>query len=834
MAERPYDGEHGWDDAVLELVRRSELFDEEYYRRQQLELAGIDDLLRHYLEVGWLDNLNPSAAFDTAYYLAMNPDVRESGMNPLVHYLRYGQFEAREPIGHDGAPPDALVSATAPPPEAWETLARRDAGKAPVVDVIVPVYRGVPETMRCLYSVLAAPVRTPYELWVVDDASPEPEIADALDELEAMRLIRLIRNDANLGFVRSCNLAMRLHPRRDVVLLNSDTEVFGDWLDRLRAAASHANVGTVTPFSNNADICSYPSLMRNHNRRMELADAELDALFAGVNRGEIADLPTAVGFCTFLRRDCLDAVGLFDEDAFGHGYGEENDLSRRALRAGWRNVLAADVFVRHHGGVSFGDSKIERAHAASITLTRLHPDYSEAVRAFVRDDPLMPLRRRIDVARIRNSHHGRAFLFVTHNRGGGTERHVLDMAERIVRDGSYAIFCRATHGSNSRLRFEAPSLAVPNLPAIDIPGGIDAFVDLAGALGVSEIHVHHLADLPMDAADFFRIGAKRLGIHYDVTIHDYFYVCPRINLIDASGFYCGEPDEDGCTRCLSHAGSEFGAPEIWSWRDRYERFLRGARAVFVPDRDVALRLERYLPGLPYAIRPHPESAHGETAQAAAGAPGGARARRRIGLIGAIGPHKGSRLLLECARIARNRGLPVDFTVIGYTDVDAELERLGVTITGPYSEDELAPRIDAAALDLAWFPSVWPETYCYTLSAALRARVYPVAFDIGAIASRLRAARWGHLMPLEAFFDAERVVEELAGLPIEPPPAEHGPAARPDGPFVEEYYGLSAMAPDGTDHAGARSASAGTRGYRASIASNAAPSGRTRRAAFKSS
>ena len=154
---------------------------------------------------------------------------------------------------------------------------------------------------------------------------------------------------------------MTLHPKRDVLLLNSDTEVHGNWLDRLRAAALRFNRNaTVTPLSNNAEICSYPYLGENNRQQLEVDDETLDRLASIANDQIELEIPTGVGFCMYVRRTCLDMIGLFDVEKFGHGYGEENDLCRRAVAAGWRNILASDVFVRHYGGISFGESKNER------------------------------------------------------------------------------------------------------------------------------------------------------------------------------------------------------------------------------------------------------------------------------------------------------------------------------------------------------------------------------------------------------------------------------------------------------------------------------------------
>ena len=222
------------------------------------------------------------------------------------------------------------------------------------VDVIIPVYRGLEETRRCVESVFQSENKTPLELVVVNDASPEPAIHEWLEQLASEKKITLILNDSNLGFVGSVNKAMRLHSERDVVLLNSDTEVANNWLDRLTdCAAANDDIGTITPFSNNATICSYPGFCISNELPADESVATLDEIFSKVNTKKYIEIPTAVGFCMYISRACINDVGYFDEKVFGRGYGEENDFSMRASIAGWRNVLLGDVFVFHKGGVSF-------------------------------------------------------------------------------------------------------------------------------------------------------------------------------------------------------------------------------------------------------------------------------------------------------------------------------------------------------------------------------------------------------------------------------------------------------------------------------------------------
>ncbi len=270
------------------------------------------------------------------------------------------------------------------------------------IDIIVPVYRGLRQTRRCLESVIATIPASHDEIIVVDDCTPEPDLAQFIDEFALRGRVTVVRNESNLGFVASVNRAMRMHPARDVVLLNSDTEVANDWLSRLRDDAyASPDIGTVTPFSNNATICSYPFHGWQGGVPGALGLATLDALFARVNHGRVVDIPTAVGFCMFIRRDCLDIVGLFDEQAFGRGYGEENDFCRRAAAAAWRNVLAADVFVFHQGSVSFGDERFSLMRAAELVLLDRHPDYNDLVQEHLARDPARQVRHSVDLARAR-------------------------------------------------------------------------------------------------------------------------------------------------------------------------------------------------------------------------------------------------------------------------------------------------------------------------------------------------------------------------------------------------------------------------------------------------
>ena len=281
------------------------------------------------------------------------------------------------------------------------------------IDIVVPVYRGLAETRRCIESALAARLSRPTELVVIDDRSPEPAVSSWLRETAPGRFTLRVHGE-NRGFVATANEGMTLHPDRDVVLLNSDTEVAPGWLDRLAACVRRdPAIGTATPFSTNATICSYPRTLEPNDLPPDEATAELDAAFALANAGRAADIPTAVGFCMYVTRHCIDRIGTFDHERYGAGYGEEVDFCMRAARSGFRNVIAADVFVRHVGEVSFQESGAERRQKAQATVDALYPEFQEMLRAFIPADPLRGLRRRADLQRLR----GRAEQLLREPRG---------------------------------------------------------------------------------------------------------------------------------------------------------------------------------------------------------------------------------------------------------------------------------------------------------------------------------------------------------------------------------------------------------------------------------
>ena len=728
-------------------------FDINYYLSQNHDVArsGVDPLL-HYLRCGGLEGRSPNPQFDGNYYLHAYPDASETGQNPLLHYMNSGRHEDRstrklaiDNLTDEG---DAIEDQAT----AFDSIQIEGnlshSNQSHRVDIIVPVYKNRALTRRCLHSVLKSRNETSFKLIVIDDCSPEAKIKADLAEMSAQNWITLIENERNLGFVATVNLGMSLHPDRDIVILNSDTEVYDGWLDRLHQAAYRSDkIASVTPLSNNATICSYPRFLHDNPYPLEVDYPTLDQLTAKVNAGVTVEAPTGVGFCMYMNRAALNTVGNFDEIAFGKGYGEENDWCQRALKEGWHNLIAADVFVRHFGSASFQGEKKSRVANALKVLAAKHPTYDAQVQRHITTDPLLEARQRLDWARLEKQSREKNVLMVCHNRGGGAEKHLQEDAFQLRRENQGVFLIRPFRGNPGNVRIQSHACRqLLNLPSFRLDN-TEALADVLHKLNITRIHTHGLVDFENKAPLHLLKLCKASGSALHVDIHDYKVICPRINLADENGHYCGEPDISACNVCLIKRGNEFGETDIKQWRSVHHRILRAAEKVWVPDRDVAKRLSRYYPDVQFSISPHEqmlgtEANHSRPISLAQGK------NLRVVVIGAISKIKGYNVLLECAKDARKRRLPIEYVVMGYSMNDSLLHASGVHITGKYDDRDAPALLKKQDPHMVWLPSTWPETYSYTLSIAQRGG-YPVAaFDIGAIASRINDQGGGLLLPID--------------------------------------------------------------------------------------
>ena len=588
----------------------------------------------------------------------------------------------------------------------------------PVVDVIVPVYGGREELERCLESVVNSQQQTPYRLLIIDDASPDPDILPYLQQFAADHSqVTLLENEQNLGFVATVNRGMSVSEENDVVLLNSDTEVANDWLDRLHnVACSDAHIGTITPFSNNATICSFPRFCFSNQLPRQWAVADLDRIFSEVNQGKVVDIPTGVGFCQYISRDCLNAVGLFDVENFGRGYGEENDFCRRAARLGWRNVLCADTFVYHEGGVSFSDEQEARIANAQEVLQKLHPDYHLLVQNHVHEDPAQIYRTRVLLEMLRSSPR-RTVLHLTHHLGGGTKKHIRELSDWLSQDMD-SLVIRPVEGGGARLYFGASDDAAELY--FSLPDMYPQLVKLLQVCGIERLHFHHTLGLETCLWGL----PQALNVPFDITLHDYYFINAHPSQTDAKGRYT--PD-------LQAQASAYPLPVgIDEWQNNQRQLLEKAERVIAPSSWVVKEFQPYYPDLNYVVAFHPD-AEAHMPWPSVQVPPRGDSPLRVLVLGALSPEKGADTLESVAMAAKKQNLPLEFHLLGYAyrPLDA-----AVIEHGAYKEQDVPRLMEEIQPDVIWFTALWPETYSYTLSEMLLTGLPMVVPDIGAFPERV--------------------------------------------------------------------------------------------------
>lgn len=639
------------------------------------------------------------------------------------------------------------------------------------VDIIVPVAGAVEEFARCVASVLAWTNLERHRLVIVLDG-PQPEPTETLAarlERERPEGILVLRNDEQVGFVASVNRGMSASDR-DVILLNSDTQVTEGWVRKLQEAAySASEIATVTPFSNSATICSLPRFVENNALPAGQTVDSFGRLVEARSRRAYPRLPTGVGVCLYIKRKALDQVGLFDTKSFGQGYGEESEFCMRALKAGYVHVLDDATFIFHEGQRSFGTSRGRRVDAAHRAMQRLHPEYLATVGAFLREDPIRPLRQRVlaelrPVKRAQPPGRPERVLHLVHGwppwSPAGTELYAAWIARRQARYRDVAVYARIADPQRAkgeavelldegvRVRLVVNNFTQRNPLSRNAIHDRDLTLDFTRLLDHFSprlLHVHHLAGHAASLVD----AAARKGIPIVFQIQDWWLACARANLFDAGRRLCSGPALGKCSACLPLTGIPLLNRLLHAARRRaMQRALRHADAFIMGSEFIhesALRLgllrrddRAYV--IPYGVEVGPRPPiQSPRSPRVPGAP------LHFGLIGSLLPHKGAHV--AAAAFAGIDPARARLIVWGDPAIDPayarEVAALGgaaVELRGRFPEERKAEIL--GGLDALIVPSVGLESFGLVAREALHHRVPVLASDRGALSELFADAQTG--------------------------------------------------------------------------------------------
>ena len=674
------------------------------------------------------------------------------------------------------------------------------ARHTPEVAVVIPVYNQTALLRKCAESLLAF---TPadVELCFIDDRSPEPEVAAFLRELaeRAPGRVTVLTNDRNLGFSETCNRGMEYAGRRDVVLLNSDAAVSPRWLDELRLAAyEDEHTGTVSAVSNNSGFASVPvppeagPLPKDDGSQKIVPPPELLAQVgrAYLHQPEVFfDSPTGHGFCMYLKRAMLDEVGKLDAETFGKGYGEEVDLCMRAYRLGWTHRVTSRVFVWHYNAAAFGDTKRERIKKSNAILAQRYPEFEfrKELMKSIWNKKREALAGMADMFRPGNPPPRPRILFVLGVKSGGTFWTNRDLM-RQIRD-KYEPFLLFCNGRELRLYdFDDPRIEDGELIAkynlrnqfsyFDVQSDEMDRVILYWILrcGVELIHIRHMGHI----SSGFLKTAHRLNIPILLSFHDFFTISPTVKLMDCKNRFHPEGIQDGVTRPDAVVLSkEINVPPpgineatATHWKESFaQKVFPYCRFFITTCEDARSRLMAHFPTLAeraddFFVIPHGRDIDprvcGEKAI-------DFDAPIKLLYLGNCTAAKGGDLL---ARVMQaDRGHRLKLHLVGAVQPELQddmnaLRRTGrVVLHGSYDRGGEAAIVQKIRPHIAVIPSLWPETWCHTLTECWALGIPVITFDIGALGERMRSIGGGWLLPPDC--SPEKLLREIVRIADDP-------------------------------------------------------------------
>lgn len=630
--------------------------------------------------------------------------------------------------------------------------------------VVLPVWGPSPDLERCLDSVATFTDPGRHAVVVVGDGPLEPGPAALVAGFVGRRpgAARLLVRPVRGGYPAAANTGLR-EARGDVALLNSDTEVSEGWLEKLgEAVRSRPGVASATPFSNNATLCSIPRPFAENAIPAGHTVASFARLVEERSGRLFPEIPTGVGFCLYMTREAIDGVGLFDEEGFGAGYGEEVDWCLRAAAKGWTNVLDDATFVWHRGGGSFGRDVQARVRRAERILSRRYPGYLRRVARFMKEDPLAPHRERVLAGlrppRRRAGAAGSGVVHLVHGwppfAMGGTEVFARTIALSQAEHREVSVYARLSDPSRPKgepielvdggVRVR---LVVNNFLQRD-PFSRNALHDGVFSADFDRfleetrpglLHVHHLAGHAASLPEL----ARRRGIPVVFQLQDWWLLCSRVNLLHSGGGVCTGPSPLKCAACRSLTAlppSFLTNPALHALRAGLMRRT--------------LQADRYVAGSEYLVRSWSEAGwlpgsaavdvvpYGSPSAGTPLSPGTEEPRLplRFGFVGALMPHKGPHVAVEAFRgvspaeaVLRLWGDPSPDPAYAEA-LRAAVGETGARIEGAFADGE-KERV-FSGIDVLVVPSAGLESYGIVVDEAMAHGVPVIASRIGALVERL--------------------------------------------------------------------------------------------------
>ncbi len=358
---------------------------------------------------------------------------------------------------------------------------------------------------------------------------------------------------------------------------------------------------------------------------------------------------------------------------------------------------------------------------------------------------------------------GHSLLYVIFKGTGGTIHTNNDLMQEVSKDHpTYVLITESAswtlekvrHGASNELlgNYELPDVFCPEH---DTPlSHRQLFGQIIQALRVACVHFRHFLGSGPELVGI----AKEHGCRTVVSVHDFYSLCPTIQMVDASGAFCGgdcfnsRAETTGCEDCTEYSylssvplTHRLRNDFIHIWRKRFREALLGADYLITTCQTAVELVNRNLNlpattawrviehGREQANRTKPASEEPDTCKII-----------QLVLIGFINEPKGALLVPQIAQILSESTLRYHFHVVGEIAIQPHDLPQNFTVHGKYARAHLDSVLKAIQPSLCLVPSIWPETYCHVLTEALMNRIPVIVSNMGALQERVQRHGGGWL------------------------------------------------------------------------------------------
>lgn len=631
------------------------------------------------------------------------------------------------------------------------------------VDIIIPVYNAFEYTKKCVETVIKNTDLRKHTLVLVNDKSPDTKILPMLKKFVAENpdlKICLIDNETNCGFVKSVNIGMS-HSENDVVLLNSDTEVTKNWLEKMiKTAYLRDNIATVTPLSNNATLASVPNFLAENDIPSYVDFEQYAQDIESCSLELFPEIPTAHGFCMYIKREALARVGLFDDVTFGKGYGEENDFSYRAMQNGYTHVLCDNTLIRHKGTQSFTAAKQELSNKNLQIIMDKYPQNFELTNNFCLQNPIEVIQN--NVKYYINNKYRKNILFVVHEFKsrdskllGGTVLHIYDLIDNLRKNMNIHVLY-PENGTYKISSFFEDSTAELVFGKINSYENIQMYnceykkmlEQIFDFIKIDFVHVHHMMHHYFDLFDV----VNSRDISYALSLHDLYMICPLLTYAESVENFntSDEFNFEGCLKELEQAKGNF----VEDWKNKAYEILKNAKKIIAPSNSPKEIFEEYYGDLAIDVIEHGVEKTEENYEAK-----DFKKRKNIAFIGGINKTKGLDFFKELVKEVNKKESNYTLHLFGTTSEDSFNQSDGnYVFHGKYNREDIIRLLKENNIHLVCLFSIWPETYSYTLTESLMAEIPVLVLDYGALSERTKKDNLGWV--LDKKVKVQEIIEKI--------------------------------------------------------------------------